>query len=154
MYMKMYDLELVLRFFALRNPDAMDLSFKDFLSDFMEGRNKQYEADGSLMAGDNATFERAIENCWRVFGAQAFQKPGSKFKSAPLADAQMQSLGDIEPERLDDGIADAIRKKMADACREDENFLKAISTGTNGKGAILDRIRKAREIVASCLARS
>ena len=66
----------------------------------------------------------------------------------------MQSLGDVESERLDDSIMEAIRDKMAEAQRTDADFLKAISTGTNGKGAIVDRITKAREIVASCLARS
>ncbi|MBA3963501.1 MAG: DUF262 domain-containing protein [Chthoniobacterales bacterium] len=151
LYMKMYDLELVLRFLALRTPKAMDLSFKDFLSDFMEERNRRYEVDSSLETLDRAVFERATENCWTVFGAQAFQKPGSKLKSAPLADAEMQALSDVDPEKLDKATVEAICGKMAEAQSADADFLKAISTGTNGKGAIVYRIEKAKEIVSSCL---
>jgi len=151
MYQKMTDLELVLRFFALRNYTNMNLRFKDFLSDFMEDRNKDYKENPALRQVDAGLFTVAVRNCWRVFGEQAFRRPGldgpQSKKSAPLADAVMTALGDVQSERLNDDTATRIRAAVDELCDRDEAFKKAISTGTNGKGAIRTRIEAARNAV-------
>ncbi|HWM24178.1 MAG TPA: DUF262 domain-containing protein [Chthoniobacterales bacterium] len=151
LYSKMYDLELVLRFFALRDAQRMDLTFKDFLSDFMHRRNGAYQADPSLEAADTSMFLRTADNVWKVFGEDAFQKPGSKIKSAPLADGIMQALADIQPESLDASVSDRIRRAILKAYEADPAFQKAISTGTNGKGAITTRIDTAKRVVAAAV---
>ena len=151
MYQKMTDLELVLRFFALQNYAQMNLRFKDFLGDFMEDRNKEYKQNLVLKREDTELFMVAVRNCWQVFGEQAFRKPGlegpySK-KSAPLADAVLAALSDVQPEQISDDKATQIRAAINGLCEQDEAFRKAISTGTNGKGAIRTRIELARKAV-------
>ncbi|MFN0165345.1 MAG: hypothetical protein ACKV22_02855 [Bryobacteraceae bacterium] len=151
MYQKMTDLELVLRFLALRDYARMNLRFKDFLSDFMEDRNKQYKANIALRQEDTELFTVAVRNCWRVFGEEAFRRPGlagpQSKKSAPLADAVMSALGDVQSERLSEDKTAQIRTAINELCDRDEGFKKAISTGTNGKGAIRTRIEAARNAV-------
>ena len=145
-YRTMRDVELVLRFFALREPEAMDLAYKDYLSAFMGRRNKEYEKDGAVEQADEGVFRRAIENCWKVFGAQAFErKPGAK-KSAPLADAMMTSLSMLKPDRVDSPLASRLKANL-DALLNDDVFQKVISSGTNGKGAIQTRIEMAKMAV-------
>ena len=90
----MSDVELVLRFFALSEYEHMDMKFKDYLGDFMDRRNKEYIKNPDLAAADRERFRRAIENCWIVFGEDAFRKRAGAKKSAPLADAVMISLAD------------------------------------------------------------
>src|SRR5205807_152442 len=68
LYRTMSDVELVLRFFALSEYDRMDMKFKDYLGDYMERRNKEYAKDPAVAHADRALFQRAIENCWTVFG--------------------------------------------------------------------------------------
>ncbi len=151
MYQKMTDLELVLRFFALRNYARMNLRFKDFLGEFMEDRNKEYRENLSLRQEDTELFTVAVRNCWQVFGEQAFRRPGldgpQSKKSAPLADAVMTALSDVQSERLNPVNSAQIRTAINELCDRDEEFKKAISTGTNGKGAIRTRIEAARNAV-------
>jgi Protein of unknown function DUF262 len=104
-YRKMKDLELVLRFFALSDPDKMELTFKDHLSAFMGARNHAYAKDATLEPRDEAISKRAVEVCWKVFGPRAFQR-GAGPKSAPLADAMMNSLCLLDPTRVDPALAD------------------------------------------------
>jgi Protein of unknown function DUF262 len=144
-YRKMRDVELVLRFFALANPDMMELKFKDHLGTFMGARNKAYEADPGQKTSDEAAFKRAIENCWKVFGARAFQREKGP-KSAPLSDAMMSSLCLLNPERLEPPVAESLRTELQRLLTDPE-FAKAISSGTNGKGSIRTRIEMAKAVV-------
>lgn len=151
-YQKMTDLELVLRFFALQNYAQMNLRFKDFLSDFMESRNKEYNQNRTLKHEDTELFTLAVRNCWQVFGEQAFRRTEleglhQSKKSAPLADAVLAALSDVQPEQISEDKATQIRAAINGLCEQDEAFRKAISTGTNGKGAIRTRIEAARNAV-------
>lgn len=144
-YRTMRDVELVLRFFAVAEPEKMDLKFKDHLSDFMGTRNKAYAADPTLRQSDEASFHRAVEVCWKVFGARAFQR-GTGPKSAPLADAMMNSLCMVNPDQVDAALANSFKDALQRLI-QDPAFEKAISSGTNGKGAIRTRIQMARDVV-------
>jgi hypothetical protein len=73
-YAKMVDLELVLRFFALREPAEMKLKFKDYLSDYLNIRNGLYKQNPELKAEDERQFLWAVRNCLKVFGEDAFRK--------------------------------------------------------------------------------
>ncbi len=144
-YRKMTDLELVLRFFALRDPDQMDRAFKDYLSAYMGRRNREYEQDASLEAQDEGDFKRAVENTKKIFGPTAFQRATGP-KSAPLADAIMTSLSKLRPERVEGHLVAALRTALTELISNPE-FEKAITSGTNGKGAIRTRIALAQERV-------
>jgi hypothetical protein len=154
LYRKMEDVELVLRFFALFNHDRMDMKFKDYLGDFMDARNKEYVADPALKQADTALFRRATSNCWSVFGEDAFRKPAEQglqsVKSAPLADAAMIALAEIDPIVATEN-RERIRTAILNLCENNDAFKRAIGTGTNGKGAIKTRIELAREAVLAVI---
>jgi len=146
----MSDIELVLRFFALSEYGQMDMKFKDYLGDFMDRRNREYAQNQGLAAADTERFRRAVENCWTVFGAEAFRKSADAKKSAPLADAVMISLGDYPPDVIAPkapNIRAAINTLLTGNEVHHEEFQKAFGTGTNGKGAIRTRIELAKEAV-------
>lgn len=146
LYNRMRDLELVLRFYALQDYQAMNMNFKDYLSDFMERRNQEYKTHPELKDVDANRFLRAVTNCWRVFEQSAFRRE-SGVKSAPLADALMLALCEVDPAVLNDDIAKRIRDGIQALCSSDEAFKKAISYGTNGKGAISTRITAAKAVI-------
>jgi hypothetical protein len=151
LYSRMRDLELVLRFFALQNYGAMNMKFKDYLSDFMDRRNSDYKQHPELESTDSSHFIRAVGNCWRVFGEAAFKRPSSGLKSAPLADALMFALCEVEPLRITDDIANKIIVAITKLCVENVAFQKSISYGTNGKGAIETRLTAAKYLVDGLL---
>jgi hypothetical protein len=154
-YRKMLDLEFVLRFFALSEPAKMEMNFRDYLGEFMGQRNLEYNKDSSIIEDDQRRFIWAITNCKRVFGDTAFRKsvdgkrPGAR--SAPLADALMIALSDIEPTIITDEVSRKITDSIQALVSNDEEFKKAITSGTNGKGAINIRITKARSAVSTSL---
>jgi hypothetical protein len=145
LYRTMRDVELVLRVFALSDPDKMELKFKDHLSAFMGAKNQEYTRDATTEAADEAIFRRGAEACWKVFGSRAFQR-GTGPKSAPLADAMMNSLCLVNPERMDPSLRRLLGAEL-NGLMQNEAFEKAISSGTNGKGAIRTRIELARAAV-------
>jgi hypothetical protein len=150
LYREMADLELVLRFFALREATLTGIRFKDFLSEYMADRNAAYKANPLLQEQDAQVFNRAIQNCLTVFGEGAFKKPealGGR-RSAPYADAVMQGLADADPGLLTPTTVAAIKAAFEKLAENDE-FKAAVSTGTNGESAIRNRITLARAAVAS-----
>jgi hypothetical protein len=150
LYRKMSDMELVLRFFALSDYSAMDMKFKDYLSDFMDRRNEAYVAQPELASSDKERFLRAVTNCWTVFGDAAFRKEDKAQKSAPLADAVMIALADSDPDKVA-AQAEKVRAAIKTLLATHEDFKKAFGTGTNGKGAIRTRIEVATEAVTATL---
>jgi hypothetical protein len=150
LYRKMSDVELVLRFFALSHYDQMDMKFKDYLGDFMDSRNKEYAKNQSLAQADHDLFMRAIDNCWTVFGNDAFRKDAHAKKSAPLADAVMIALSGFATTAVQPK-AEAIRAAIQGLLNNNEDFRKAFGTGTNGKGAIRTRIELAKEAVKAAV---
>ncbi len=148
LYQKMIDLSIVLRFFALSDPDKMDTTFKDFLGEFMEERNRLYTADPKLELDDTARFERAVINSVKVFGINSFRNPSKRMKgppSLPIAEAIMIGLSDYEPDSITPELALKMKDGFATLC-EDPQFSKSVSSGTNGKGAIRLRVNMARSM--------
>ena len=152
-FKKMDDLELVLRFFALRDYQAMSFRFKDYLSAFMNDRNAAYKLQPSLKDEDKRQFETAIGNCWKTFGDSAFRRPSTHQRSAPLADAFMVALSAVDPRELEDNRKrERVRQELTRLATDDPDFQKAFGTGTNGKGAITIRIERAKDAVRTALA--
>lgn len=154
LYQKMIDLSIVLRFFALSDPEKMDTTFKDYLGEFMEKRNKLYEADANIAQEDAARFERAVVNSLTVFGVNSFRNPAKQFKgppSLPIAEAIMIGLADYEPSAIDQKISQRIKEGFTELCNNTD-FLKSISSGTNGKGAIKTRINMTKALFKEIIA--
>jgi len=146
MYQKMEDLTIVLRFFALSEPDKIELPFKDHLSAFMKERNEIYESMPAVQAEDEVRFKRAAANSLKIFGGNAFRnvtKKATGIRSMPIADAVMIALGDFPESAVTEDRTQRLRDKFAELCADDK-FVKAVSSGTNGKGAIRTRISMAR----------
>jgi hypothetical protein len=154
LYQQMDDLQLVLRFFALYEYEAMNVRFRDYLSEFMEQRNRVYKEDPSKEKQDTERFIRASRNCWRVFGSDTFYKPpgknGRRQRSFPLADALMVTFADYPVETFTGDKAEKVRAAI-NALFENSDFVKSIGTGTNGKGAISTRIKLAKQAVHDAL---
>lgn len=147
LFQKMDDLTIVLRFFALSDPDLIDLPFKDYLSAFMKERNEIYASPSSPAVEDAARFQRAAANSLKIFGGNAFRnihKKSTGTRSLPIADAVMIALADFPESSITDAVAQQIRTKFAELC-QNETFVKSISSGTNGRGAIRTRVTMARQ---------
>jgi hypothetical protein len=155
LYSQMRDVELVLRFFALQEPQNIRKSFKWWLGHYMGVRNEEAEKGLKSLEDDKKKFRRAINSVKRVFGSQqAFVRPdqATKTKSAPLGDALMIGFSALDPGKITDVIADGLRTGLAKLIADDQKFRDSITTGTNGKGAIsarIDGIRKLVETYAS-----
>jgi hypothetical protein len=151
LYSQMRDVELVLRFFALRDPTKVRKTFKWWLGHFLEKRNEEAEADANVLEDDKQAFFRAINSINRVFGAdEAFVRlddPSNKAKSAPLADAVMIAFAALDPAKIDNTVAASLRQALIDLLRSDAGFKASITTGTNGKGAIATRIERLSAVV-------
>jgi hypothetical protein len=150
LYRQMWDLELVLRFFALAEYETMSVSFRDYLSDFMEARNKEYKSKPEMGSEDEARFLRTVKGCWKIFGREAFFRPGKQQRSFPLADALMVAFADYEPDLITDAQVVKARALKLDLCAN-ADFQKAIGTGTNGRGAIATRIKMAKQAAHEAL---
>jgi len=156
LYRKMDDLELVLRFLALREATLHGRRYKDHLSIFMMERNELYESNPEIKKSDQFIFEQAVHNCLKVFGETAFRKSNDSRKSglgdrsAPYADSVMQALADVEPKSLTAERIAAIKSGFDELLRE-PTFRGAISSGTNGESAIRIRIQNARDMVRTAL---
>lgn len=150
----MDDVEYVLRFFALRDTSAIEGRFKDYLSLFMKGRNEAYAVDTSLKDSDDALFRRTIETTYKVFGDAAFMRTsvsdGKSRRSAPLADAVLFAMSFVDAQKLVAGDNEKIHTAFK-ALLADKNFAAAISSGTNGKGAITERTGTAKKAVLAAV---
>ncbi|MCP3167407.1 DUF262 domain-containing protein [Myxococcus qinghaiensis] len=155
LYREMGDLELVLRFFSLREGTLKSMRFKDRLSDVMSEQNTAFRKDSSLQAREAAVFRQAITNCAKVFGDDAFKlkkDPSKKAnRSAPYADAVMQALADRPTAALTPDVARRIRSAFEKLCMKNQEFRRAVEKGTNGETAINDRISLARAAVDEAL---
>lgn len=155
LYQKMIDLSIVLRFFALSAPDKMESAFKDHLSEFMEERNKLYESDTTLEAIDTERFTHAVINSLNIFGVNSFRNVTKRQKgppSLPIAEAIMIALADYDPRNITPECAEKVRSSFAELC-SNPDFLKATTSGTNGKGAIKTRINMTRDAFGAHLSR-
>lgn len=153
-YRDMSDLELVLRFFALRKATLDGTRYKDFLSEYMSDRNKEYKNNPAIKDQDRAMFEQAVANVFTVFGASAFRPPLAdkrSLRSAPFADAVMQSLADVDPALLHKESVREEIKASFEKLIESGTFIASISSGTNGESAIRNRITLARAAVQQVL---
>ena len=154
-YLEMEDVEVILRFFALRHAQNYTRGMRGFLDLYM-ARAK------SLSAGDldslGRMYESTVDLAIRVFGESLFRpyvrkKDKQEWDLGPrplkaFADAVLVALS----ERLDDaamlvGRKDRIRHLTKDRFVEDTTG--ALTGRANTKADVLERIRLMREIFTS-----
>jgi len=152
LYANMKDVELVLRFLALRSPEKIRKSFKWWLGHYLGEMNEMSENNPNVLAEDTSAFERAVKSIKIVFGLEhAFVRPDDLkrgIKSAPLADALMVAFAELEPLKLTEEISEKLRSGLLNLMK-DPTFIKSITTGTNGKGAIFQRVSCVKALVVN-----
>jgi hypothetical protein len=151
---RMYDLEQVLRFFAVPEYDGTS-KLKDFLGSFMDRRNEAYSRGEIKPEADSARFLAAYGLARALFGETAFRRPVAEGKlstqrSAPLADALLYALS-LVPPQVPQELASALKKNLDALSLTDPEFQRATTKGTNGKGAIECRLTKVRNVVQQTL---
>jgi hypothetical protein len=153
LYSTMEDVEYVLRFFALRDAALIEGRFKDYLSYFMKAKNEAYSNDAGLRATDEAIFRDTINTTYQLLADEAFMRPstdGKPRRSAPLADAVLYAMSYVDAQKIKEGDSERIKQAL-NGLLSVEAFASAISSGTNGKGAIIERTTLARRAVAEAV---
>jgi hypothetical protein len=151
-YRNMNDAEYVLRFLTLEE------KFQNFsgslvreMDDFME-RNQL--ASTNKISASRTLFSEALDRCEQVWGEYAFKRPeGNGWRDQLLAgmyDAQMISISQIGQQNFNRAAShsgDVLR--MTRDLFDDENFDKAVRTGTNTPARISYRIERMTELLKS-----
>lgn len=150
LFAKMVDLELVLRFFALRTQE-IEMPFQDHLSSYMAEHNTACATDPSLVARERALFIRTIEGVYHVLGMDAFRRPKRGGRERPhrsqtYADAVMHSFADHDARAFGPDIVARIRANLSEL-EDSADFVKAAGSGTNSASAIATRIAMAKAAV-------
>ncbi len=150
LFKRMTDVEIVLRFFALRDVSSLSGSVRSMLDNTMKRNRKPNEAERAQFAAD---FRSALGLCLSVFEADAFRlprvtsnKPGKL--SRPLYDAEMIALYNLREHHalLLENRA-AIRAAVLRLAEPGtDNYELMVGRG-NTANAIRDRIAKVEEVV-------
>lgn len=130
------DLELLVRFLAMRDDSSYRKPMKDFLSRFMN--NQQY-ASANVLAQDEDVFRTTCTKLLKNLGEKPFHIRAG-FNSA-VFDAVMvafsENLGSVPP-----NIQDRYQLLL-----EDEEFLTSASNQTTDANAVLQRFSRARSVL-------
>ncbi|CAJ0709367.1 hypothetical protein LMG19089_04965 [Ralstonia edaphis] len=151
-YSSMEDVELVLRFFALRDSQAIEGRLKDYLGYFMKIRNGIYKSDPAQKEIDEALFRRAVESTYSILGVDAFSRlsPDGRYrKSAPLSDAIMHAMSFVNLQQATPEEKANIKTAIDNLKASNDDFKAAVTSGTNGKGSITTRLTLAKEAVTA-----
>lgn len=150
-YLEMEDVEVILRFFALRHAENYTRGMRGFLDIYM-GRARKLSAED--IEELKLLYKRTIGLSIEVFGSLVFRPYVARLRSwgerpqKAFADAVLVALA----ERLDDrqeivGARNEIIALVQEAFSKDE---KGVLTGRgNTKGDVLNRIKIMREILVS-----
>jgi hypothetical protein len=152
-YRNMDDVEMVLRFFAIREDwEHFGRKLAKGMDEFMASRRE--EAPESY----ENQFNRAILGCEALWGDRAFQKPIQKSGwreqfIAPLYDAQMVAISELTEDELKKlkALSDDVVKVTRLLFEEDAEFLKAVTQATSDSSQIRIRVtrllEKIRELI-------
>jgi len=144
LYKRMLDVEIVLRFFAFKDPTDISGSVRKMLDDTAESGAKLGKVDA---AGQAADFDKTLALAVSVFGDELFRlAPTGKRKrgspSRPLYDAVMVSLYQLRT-RTDDIQLQAakIKERVAEMSRKDSPEYVTLVGRANTAGSIKERIQ-------------
>ncbi len=155
-YRKMQDVEFVLRFLTLSETwRKFSGDLAPSMDDFMARRR---EASPAELKKFESRFIRAIEACQSIWGHHAFHRPdGNGWREQALAglyDAQMIAMNEI----TDHEIASLVARKdeatqVLRKLFDNEEFDKAVRTGTNTPARIQTRIEELTKTLRELLGR-
>ena len=149
---RMADRECVLRFLAFHitpweqyTGDSLD----GHLSDVMERINTMTDAERQVLTDD---FKRAMKAAVRIFGTQAFRKPGigrTNQISKPLFEAWGVQLARCTPPEIDRLVEqrNEVQRGFSTLLQRDPEFYKAISLSTGMRQRIHKRFSTVRDLV-------
>lgn len=150
-YQEMRDVELVLRFFALKdNWKNYSGGLKKILDSFMDENKNLKENIVSQYANQfNETIEKVAEVFGQTGSYRRWLPENSKWKqqvSAPIYDAQMFACFNKDKQKLIDN-KDEIVREFKRLFSSDDEFLEAIESSTATPSRFLYRTEKLEEII-------
>jgi hypothetical protein len=154
-YIKMVDVEVVLRFFAMR-----DL-WQDFSGDFKESLNTYMDQNrhpsDSELAAKSRQFSVALDNCENIWGDHAFQRyDGAGWRSQflnPIYDCEMVAASALTRRQVEiiRSRPNRLRAVMRRLFAEDAEFISATTRGTNNLGSVRYRINAMKNALSGVL---
>jgi hypothetical protein len=144
-YRNMTDVEMVLRFFTLRERwKNFAGGYREEMNEFMQRHHKSLEAEEIDQL--RKRFDRAIQYAEGIWEDKAFQRPDNgtwrnQFISG-MYDAQMVAVDELEDQVLEDARDknDKVIERTKKIYREDPMFEKSVRRATNTKKRIRYRI--------------
>ncbi len=141
MYKEMKDVQYVLRFFTVKEywnsfPGSMDKAMDQFMS-------ANYRKKTSEVSKYKDQFLRALDACKKIWGEQAFQKPGGSQRVLQgYYDVQMVCLSLLSDSKLKTAIgsAESVRHALEDIMNEDDDFYGALTQFTSNPARVRYRI--------------
>lgn len=154
-YMKMDDVEHVLRFFTIRAYwQEMGGSLSWWMDKYMALKRK---SDTKELAVLKSIFESAIDGCEKIWGRYSFFKPTTngwrEQMISPLYDAQMVAVSLLSNAALTIAknksmeIVEGTRKLFTD----DPQFVKSVTQATNNAFNVKYRIETLTRLIATCI---
>lgn len=148
-YQTMVDAEYVLRFFALSESwRSFKGSYQEALDGFMD---KNRFADDRNIERLCKSFESAIQTVERIWGEEAFMRPGRKQSLAGMYDAQMLAVHALGRERCRSAEqhADSVRDALIKRFKEDPKFEDSVRVATNTPEKLQYRVSVVMEILGA-----
>lgn len=149
---EMRDVELILRFFTLREERAYHGSLGGAMNAFME---QNYNANKQRVRELRKTFLATIERTSVAFGELAFRRWSPRSGKwgnqilATLFDAQMLACEGLPPDSLEGAAA-----RIQDGMRElfdNQDFVRSIGSATNTAAFVRHRVEAVRGLVESVI---
>lgn len=149
-YRNMDDLEMVLRFFTIRqNWESLGKKISIAMDDFMaENRHPDIEQLRAL-------FTKSLNACEHIWGQHAFEKPQNggwrDQLIAPLYDAQMVAVSLLDNDRIEylAQNSPAVLLETVKLYAEDADFVKSVSQATGDTVAIRTRVSKMYDMLVN-----
>ena len=154
LFKRMTDVEIVLRFFAFKEPDSISGSVRSMLDSTMI---RYRYSDDDKLEQLKSEFLEAIDLCVKVFGDDVFRIPSVEQKtrsqlSRPFFDAQMVVMYQLAHQR--DRIlkrADSIKKGVLGLAVPDNSSYELIVGRANTAAAIRERIEVVQTVIDKVL---
>lgn len=146
-YQKMVDAELVLRFFALSGSwREFKGSFRNALDEFMDRNRFADENDVEKLC---SSFESAISTVQRIWGDDAFMRPGRKQSLAGMYDAQMLSVHAVGGDccRIAEQHAISVRDALVKRFEMDRKLESSVRDATNTPEKLQYRVSVVMDIL-------
>ena len=146
----MRDREFVNRFcaFQLLGLERYRGDMDVFLSETLKRMNRMNDAKRSVLS---AQFRNSLENNYRVFGRHSFRKRQRGQDQRSVINASLWDVMTTGLSRIDSGVvdarADALQEKFYELM-EDNDFIAAVTYGTNATRRVEDRFRIANAMFA------